>query len=91
MLSTYFETQDIEVVAVNDGKQGLEAIRNESLDLILLDLAMPNFSGLDVIDYLDKENLIESNNIVLFTASSVKDELLEELKNGIKDIPKKAH
>ena len=55
MLSTYFETQDIEVVVVNDGRQGLEAIRNESLDLILLDLAMPNFSGLDVIDYLDKE------------------------------------
>jgi DNA-binding response OmpR family regulator len=55
MLSTYFETQDIEVVAFNDGRQGLEAIRNESLDLILLDLAMPNFSGLDVIDYLDKE------------------------------------
>ena len=35
------------------------------------------------------KNLIESNNIVLFTASSVKDELLEELKNGIKDILKK--
>jgi DNA-binding response OmpR family regulator len=89
MLSTFFESQDIECIAINDGRQGLEAIRNESLDLILLDLAMPNFSGLDVVDYLKKEKLIESKNIVIFTASSVKDELLDDLKNGIKGILKK--
>jgi DNA-binding response OmpR family regulator len=90
MLSLYFETQGIEFTAVNDGKLGLEAIRDKYSNLVLLDLAMPNFSGVDVIDYLKKEKLIESKNIVLFTASSVSNELFEDLKKtGIKDILKK--
>jgi DNA-binding response OmpR family regulator len=90
MLSLYFETQGIEFSAINEGMLGLEAIRNHDSDLVLLDLAMPNFSGVDIIEYLKKENLIESKNIVIFTASSVSNELIEDLKKtGIKDILKK--
>ena len=90
MLSLYFETQGIDFKAVNDGKQGLESIRNLDSNLVLLDLAMPNFSGVDVIDYLKKENLIESRNIIIFTASSVSNDLFEDLKKiGVKGILKK--
>ena len=31
MLSLYFETQGIEFKAVNDGKQGLQAIHNDAI------------------------------------------------------------
>ena len=90
MLSLYFETQGIEFTAINDGKQGLEAIRNYDSNLVLLDLAMPNFSGVNIVDCLKKENLVESKNIVLFTASSVSNEPIEDLKKiGVKEILKK--
>ena len=90
MLSLYFESQGIEFTAINDGRGGLEAIQNEDSNLVLLDLAMPDFSGVDIVDYLKKENLVESKNIVLFTASVVSNELLEDLKKiGVKDILKK--
>ena len=90
MLSLYFETQDVEFTAINDGKQGLDAIRSRHLNLVLLDLAMPNFSGIDIVDSLKKENLVESSNIVIFTASSVSSDRFEDLKKlGVKDILKK--
>ena len=90
MLSLFLNAQGIEFTAINDGKQALEAIRNEDANLVLLDLAMPDFSGLDIVNHLRKEKLIESKNIVLFTASSMSDDLIEEMKNaGIKDILKK--
>jgi DNA-binding response OmpR family regulator len=90
MLSLYFESQGIEFTAINEGMRGLEAIRNEHSDLVLVDLAMPNFSGLDVIEHLKKEHLVESKNIVIFTASSVNNELFDDLKKiGVKDILKK--
>jgi enhancing lycopene biosynthesis protein 2 len=41
---------------------------------------MPNFSGLDVVDYLKKENMVESRNIIIFTASSVNNEVFDGLK-----------
>lgn len=90
MLSLYFETQGIEFMAFNDGRQGLEAIRNEDSNIILLDLDMPDFSGIDILDYLKKQNLLESKNIVIFTATSGNSNLIEELsKFGVKDILKK--
>jgi DNA-binding response OmpR family regulator len=90
MLSLYFETQDVEFTAINDGKRGLEAIRNHDSNLVLLDLAMPDFSGIDIVDHLKKEKLVESKNIVIFTASSVSSDRFEDLKKlGVKEILKK--
>ncbi len=85
-LSTH-QTIDCEVT--NDGPQGLERIRNDKFDLILLDLAMPDFSGFDIVKSLKQDGLLESKNIVIFTAS--KDQrLFDEMKKaGIKDIFKK--
>jgi CheY-like chemotaxis protein len=49
-------------------------------------VAMPEFSGLDVIKSLKEERVIESRNIVIFTASSDQT-VLDEIKNsGIKEI-----
>ncbi len=75
---------------VNNGNEGLDVIRsNNEFDLILLDLAMPDFSGLDVIKSLKKENLMEQKNIVVFTASS-DPKIMEEIGNsGVKGILKK--
>ena len=51
------------------GRDGLRMIREGNFDLVFLDLSMPDFTGLDVIDALVKDDLVKDNNIVLFTAS----------------------
>jgi len=43
---------------------------DDKFDLVLLDLSMPDFSGVDVVDALVKENIIKKQKIVIFTASS---------------------
>jgi DNA-binding NarL/FixJ family response regulator len=51
---------------------------------------MPEVTGLDVIHSLKKENLLDVNNIVIFTASSCP-KILGEIRNcGIKGILNKA-
>ena len=61
--------KDIDCKVVNSGQEGLERIRNENFDLILLDLAIPEFSGKDVIQSFTRDQLVRKN-IVIFTASS---------------------
>ena len=56
-------------IKINEGKIALDSIRHEKFDLILLDLAVPEFSDLDVINSLKEEAILESNNVVIFTAS----------------------
>ena len=81
--------KDIDCQVTNTGQEGLDRIRAEKFDLILLDLAMPDFSGQDVIESLKKDGLLESRNIVIFTASSNQEVLKEMRKSGVKDIFKK--
>jgi DNA-binding response OmpR family regulator len=80
--------EDIDCKVTNSGHEGLESIRKEKFDLILLDLAMPEFSGKEVIQSFTRDELVQMN-IVIFTASSDA-RVMEQLKNtGIKEIFKK--
>ena len=90
VLMVYCESKGVECTVVNAGNDGLEVIRNNSnFDLILLDLAMPEFSGLDVIKSLKNENLLERRNIVVFTVSSDPKVFEETERSGVKAIFKK--
>lgn len=73
-----------EVVSAEAGKEGLDMILKEKFDLVFLDIAMPDFSGLDVIDQLVKSGKMKQNTVVLFTASSITDsEVAELVKKGV--------
>jgi two-component system OmpR family response regulator len=85
----YSHSKDIDCDCINEGKKALESIQREKYDLILLDLAMPGFSGLDVISSLQEHGGIESKNIVVFTASSARSVMDKIKDSGIKEILKK--
>ena len=92
LIKDYLEPEDIECKIINSGKDGLEEIRNKNgyYDVIFLDLAMPEFSGLDVFNKLKEEQLLDTNNIIIFTASSTQStEIANMLKDGAKYILKK--
>ncbi len=59
-----------EYTGIDNGRDGVNAIKNEKFDMVLLDLSMPDFSGVDVVDALVKEGLMNKQKIVIFTASS---------------------
>ena len=59
-----------EYTAIDSGREGLQAIKDKKFDLVLLDLSMPEFSGVDVIDALVKEGIMKKQKVVIFTASS---------------------
>ena len=68
-----------------DGRQGLKMIREGNFDVILLDVGMPYFSGLDIINELIKDGTINSHNIVILTGSAMKNlELAQLVKKGVK-------
>jgi len=84
LLDTVLNGSGHEFTYVNNGTEGLRLIREKKFDIVLLDVAMPEFSGFDVINSLLKERLLTKQKIILFTASSVLESEIEELiKKGI--------
>ena len=79
MFSKYLKLNDHECHTSNDGRNGLNMIENQKYDVVLLDLAMPNFSGIDVIHALTEKNKIRNQKIIIFTASSKPNNDLDEL------------
>ena len=71
MFSNYMTLKGHLCSVVNDGRIGLDLIDNQTFDAVILDLAMPEFSGRDVIDALHKSGKIKNQNIVTLTASII--------------------
>lgn len=90
MFSKYFRLKGHEVSVANDGHNGLQMIENENHDVVLLDLAMPGFSGRDIVDKLHKSGRMAEKRIISLTASSISDEDKEYLMDrGIHSVLKK--
>ena len=59
-------------------------MNKQKFDAVFLDIAMPDFSGLDVIDSLLENGKIKDSAMVLFTASSITDDEVNNLiKKGV--------
>ena len=52
LLKIYLEAENIEVFEAYDGKQALEILKCEEIDLALVDIMMPKIDGYSVIKYI---------------------------------------
>jgi len=76
-----------EFTAIDNGKEGLQAIKDKKFDIVLLDLSMPDFSGEDVIDALVKEGIMNKQMIIIFTATiPTKKEIDQFLEKGVHSV-----
>lgn len=70
-LSKYLALENFDVVTSNNGHNGLNLIKTGNYDKILLDLAMPEFSGMDLLEALNQLDKSKMEKIILFTATSM--------------------
>ncbi len=83
-------TDGHEYTGISDGKNGLKAIRDKKFDLVLLDLSMPEFSGMDVINALVEEGIMNKQKLAILTATSpTKKEIDLFLEKGAHSVLKK--
>jgi CheY-like chemotaxis protein len=87
VVTFFLELNGITCISENSGKKGLEILRKENFDLVLLDLAIPDFSGIQIFDAIKEEGTVSEKNIVIFTASLVDQKEIDRLlKTGAKGI-----
>lgn len=70
LITLYFEKAGYQVICTGDGAQGLEMIRSERPDLVILDLMLPGMDGLDVCKEIRK-----NSNVPLIMLSARVDEV----------------
>jgi len=80
-LKNLLERSDIHVIGTaSTGKEGLELVPEVNPDVILLDMRMPDMSGLEVLKSLRESGV--TIPISMLTTSNEEHDLVETLRNG---------
>ena len=84
MMCLFFEKKDDTLVIADNADSAYDLIKNTSFDSIILHLAMPKVSGVDLIYRLNKDGLMDGKKIFVYTAAPFSEKDLNELiENGI--------
>jgi two-component system nitrogen regulation response regulator GlnG len=78
-----FEDEDIRVLTAATAEEGLEAFREEGPDVVVLDLQLPDASGLDV--FKEIQTLDAKRPVIFITAHGTTDTAIETMKGGAFD------
>jgi len=89
MLQDRLEHEGYEVITAYDGKSGIEKAKSERPDLILLDVMMPDITGIEVCKTLVVDKKTSGIPIILVTAKSDAEDTKEGLEAGAFDYIKK--
>ena len=90
MFSKLLKMEGHEVTVANGGRAGLALLDNDIFDATILDISMPEFSGIDIVDALNESGRIKEQKIVILTASSSSQDELNKLKDkGVREVLKK--
>jgi len=89
MLQDRLENEGFDVITAYDGTTGIEKALSELPDLILLDIMMPDITGIEVCKYLVSEPNTQHIPIILVTAKSGAEDTKEGLEAGAFDYIKK--
>ncbi|MBE9222733.1 response regulator [Cyanobacterium stanieri LEGE 03274] len=63
-------TLDFQVITASNGKQGLQLIKKNSLDLILCDVSMPTMTGYELLETLQSQEKFSSIPFIFLTGNS---------------------
>lgn len=89
MLQDRLEHEGFEVLTAYDGRTGIDKAQSEVPDLILLDVMMPDITGIEVCKTLVGNTKTKNIPIILVTAKSGAEDTKEGLEAGAFDYIKK--
>ncbi|CAN5529787.1 N/A [soil metagenome] len=82
LIQVNLERQGYQVVTAFDGKEGLEKIRAEKPQLVVLDVMMPYMDGFEVLKALRREPETENLPVIMLTAKAQDKDVFEGYHYG---------
>jgi phosphoserine phosphatase RsbU/P len=74
-----------ETVTAKNGQEALDVISSQPIDLILLDIMMPEMSGFEVCSKLQEDDKTKDIPVIFLTAVTDKDSIVKGFETGGKD------
>jgi DNA-binding response OmpR family regulator len=80
-----FKPYNCELFEGENGVEGLAIAAKEMPDLIILDITMPVMTGIEMLGKLKAESDLKDIPVIMLTAESGKENVMQIVKMGVKD------
>jgi len=77
--------KNIKIYFAIDGESAMKQLEINKIDIIVLDIVMPKMTGIDLLTYLSKAQLIDQYKVIMFTSLGDKEALGLCFKLGASD------
>jgi len=91
LISQKLIKEGYDIIEAIDGEKGIEAIKSEKPDLVLLDLILPEVDGFGVLAKVKEDASLSQIPIIILSNLGQKDDIEKGLKLGASDYLIKAH
>jgi response regulator RpfG family c-di-GMP phosphodiesterase len=85
LLAVVLEPQGYEVIKASNGKDAIEMISRQRIDLVLLDVVMPEVSGFEVCRRIKTEERFRHIPVVMITGLGSKEDRIKGIEAGAED------
>ncbi len=85
MYSEKLAREGFQTEIAQNGSDGLEKLKANPPDLVILDIMMPKMGGIEVIDEMKKDTRLEKIPIIVLSNLSESPDIERAKKRGIKD------
>ncbi len=91
IINKKLSSENYDVIEALDGKQGLDIVKNQKIDLILLDLILPEMDGFEVLANLKSDPELSRIPVIVISNLGEASQIEKALKMGADDYLIKAH
>ena len=78
----YLSAKEFRVITCKSANEGLEKIKKDKVDLLIIDILMPSINGYEFIQYLKKDSEIANIPFVFLTAKGMTEDRIKGYKIG---------
>src|ERR1700722_6478362 len=85
VLARRFQRRNFDITEADCGRSALDLIERHSFDLVLLDIMMPDITGVEVLRKIRQKYSQSKLPVIMVTANSRSDDIVEALEVGAND------
>ena len=85
LIKHYLEKDKFETLLASDGEKGLELIRRQNPDVVILDLMLPKIDGIEVCKRIRSDSKVSGVPIIMLTAKGDESDRIIGLELGADD------
>lgn len=82
-LSDFLELNGCNVISATTGKEAIELVKHEKIEIAILDVKLPDINGVTLLDAIKKEN--PTIAVIMMTGYSTHKDIIDAMKKGASD------